>query len=139
MKTYSSKANAKRAAKNAGMDLNIIDITERQGYWVIEQAAQPELLPEPPAEIILPFLVKVEEICGYNPQALLGYKKAAKAVLKESSINNPVKTVWRIADEMWGQPRKTIIAACVEAGIAYNTARTQYQAFYQIKKLEGKN
>lgn len=133
MKTYSSKANAKRAAKNAGMDLNIIAITERQGYWVIEQAAQPELLPEPQ------ILVSVKEVCGYNPQALLGYKKQAKQILKESSINNPVKTVWRIADELWGQKRKDIIAACVDAGIAYNTARTQYQAFYQIKKLEGKN
>jgi hypothetical protein len=41
--------------------------------------------------------------------------------------------VWEIADRMWGQRRKDIIEECVRLGIAYNTARTQYQAFYKVK------
>ena len=37
MKTYSSKANAKRAAKNQGLDLNTTCIFEQDGLWVIGQ------------------------------------------------------------------------------------------------------
>lgn len=44
----------------------------------------------------------------------------------KSEIESPVKVVWRIAEEMKGQPRAAVIAACVEAGVNKSTAATQY-------------
>lgn len=156
MKTYSTKANAKRAAKTQGLDLNTICIYEQDGVWVIGQAdlfddaqAEKEYLAlqtrqaELKIEAELAAAKWLASFVPYNPQLLLPapkkVKKATKPLLRESAINNPVKMVWEIADRMWGQRRKDIIAECVRLGIAYNTARTQYQAFYKVKSQEGKN
>lgn len=131
MNTYSSKANAKRAAKTAG--LNLIDVAiyavgERWAYEMIDAPVVKEPAPLP----------SVESMVGYNPQLLLTWQPVEVVVVK-STAKNPVKLVWEIADANWGKKRSEIIQMCVEAGIAYNTARTQYQAFYQLKRLEGKN
>lgn len=48
-----------------------------------------------------------------------------------SSIEKPTKKVWNIAEGMKGAKRADVIAACVAQGIAYNTARTQYQQWSQ--------
>ena len=156
MKTYSTKANAKRAAKNQGLDLNTICIYEQDGVWVIGQA---DLFDEAQAEAEFEAMkkrqaeLKIEaekaaalwlaSFVPYNPQLLLPapkkIKKETKSLPRESVISNPVKMVWDIADRMWGQRRKDIIEECVKQGIAYNTARTQYQAFYKVKSKEGKN
>ncbi len=49
----------------------------------------------------------------------------------KSTIANPVREVWRIADEMkTANPnvtRKQVVDECVRRGIAFYTARTQYQ------------
>lgn len=156
MKTYSTKANAKRAAKTQGLDLNTICIYEQDGVWVIGQAdlfddaqAEKEYLAlqtrqaELKIEAELAASLWLASFVPYNPQLLLPapkkIKKETKSLPKESVISNPVKMVWDIADRMWGQRRKDIIAECVRLGIAYNTARTQYQAFYKVKSQEGKN
>lgn len=156
MKTYSTKANAKRAAKTQGLDLNTICIYEQDGVWVIGQA---DLFDEAQAEAEFLAMkerqaeLKIEaekaaalwlaSFVPYNPQLLLPapkkIKKETKSLPRESVISNPVKMVWDIADRMWGQRRKDIIEECVKQGIAYNTARTQYQAFYKVKSKEGKN
>ena len=156
MKTYSTKANAKRAAKTKGLDLNTICIYEQDGVWVIGQAdlfddaqAEKEYLAlqtrqaELKIEAELAASLWLASFVPYNPQLLLPapkkVKKETKSLPRESVISNPVKMVWDIADRMWGQRRKDIIAECVRMGIAYNTARTQYQAFYKVKSQEGKN
>ena len=156
MKTYSTKANAKRAAKNQGLDLNTICIYEQDGVWVIDQAdlfdeaqAEKEYLElqarqvELKIEAELAASLWLADFVPYNPQLLLPapkkVKKETKSLPRESVIDNPVKMVWEIADSMWGQRRKDIIEECVRLGIAYNTARTQYQAFYKVKSQEGKN
>ena len=152
MKTYSTKANANRAAKNQGLDLNLISIYEQDGAWVIGQAdlfdeAEFEAMKKRQAELVLEAELAaslwLETFVPYNPQLLLPapkkVKKETKSLPRESVIDNPVKMVWEIADRMWGQRRKDIIAECVRLGIAYNTARTQYQAFYKVKSQEGKN
>ena len=151
MKTYSTKANANRAAKNQGLDLNLISIYEQDGAWVIGQAdlfdeAQAEAMKKRQAELKieaeLAASLWLADFVPYNPQLLLPapkkIKKATKSLPRESVISNPVKMVWEIADRMWGQRRKDIIEECVKQGIAYNTARTQYQAFYKVKSQEGK-
>ena len=156
MKTYSTKANAKRAAKNQGLDLNLISIYEQDGAWVIGQAdlfdeaqaeaeflAMKERQAELKIEAELAASLWLADFVPYNPQLLLPapkkVKKSTESLPRESVISNPVKMVWEIADRMWGERRKDIIAECVRMGIAYNTARTQYQAFYKVKSQEGKN
>lgn len=64
------------------------------------------------------------------------------ALRGKSKIGSPVAAAWKIADEMHAENagdetrdpprRKDVVAAMQEAGIAYYTARTQYQAFYTL-------
>jgi hypothetical protein len=57
-------------------------------------------------------------------------------ILRESTIESPCQVVWEIAEEMFndGHKRKDIIAACVAKGIAFYTARTQYQKWFATLK-----
>lgn len=64
-------------------------------------------------------------------------EKKSSEPKKESTASNPCKMVWEIAEKMQGAKRKDIIQACVDAGIAYNTARTQYQRYYSTVKKGG--
>lgn len=65
-----------------------------------------------------------------------------------STIDLPTKQVWHIADDLYnaaekqakdnGKPvvypkRKDVIAACVNQGIAYGTARTQFQHWFKCR------
>lgn len=61
----------------------------------------------------------------------------AKPILRKSAIGSPCRVVWDIAEEMTGAKRKDIIAACTAAGIAFYTARTQYQKYTEA--LKGSN
>lgn len=140
MKTYSTKANAKRAAKTAGYNSADVTILEKDGKFGFKPNHSLDLLLEAETQVLKErqkelLAITVEAIVGYNPNLLLPCPINA---VKSSAVKNPVKTVWDIADKMWGERRKDIIAACVNAGIAYNTARTQYQAYYAIKSKEGK-
>jgi len=51
-------------------------------------------------------------------------------VKEVSTFKGATKMVWTIADNMVGASRKDVIEACRRAGIAYGTARTQYQKWY---------
>lgn len=64
--------------------------------------------------------------------------KVSKAHDNHSSISKPCKTVWEICEKMKGCPRKDVIAACCDAGVAYNTARTQYQQWFTASKGQTK-
>ena len=55
-------------------------------------------------------------------------------ILRTSTIESPCFTVWDTADKMTGARRKDVIAACVAKGIAFYTARTQYQLWLTAKK-----
>ncbi len=50
-------------------------------------------------------------------------------MLHQSEIKRPCKTVWAIAEGMPGAKRADVLRACVTKGIAFFTARTQYQQF----------
>lgn len=61
----------------------------------------------------------------------------------KSSAKKPCAIVWEIAIKMNEEARKQSIAApkrkevieaCVKAGVAYNTARTQYQSWFKASK-----
>jgi len=56
-----------------------------------------------------------------------------------SDVDAPCNLTWEIADKMWLEARdegrdpprrKDVITACRNAGIAYYTARTQYQSWF---------
>lgn len=57
-----------------------------------------------------------------------------------STAEHPCKLVWIIASALVeANPnirRKEVLAACVERGVAYYTARTQYQQYRQVRKEE---
>lgn len=57
---------------------------------------------------------------------------------KKSTIANPVQFVWDLADAMKAKDptirRKDVIQAAIDAGVAGYTARTQYQAWYQMQR-----
>ena len=74
-----------------------------------------------------------------EPVATLDGKRRA------SEIESPVAAVWEIAERMYRDAqasdtklrRKEVIAACEKAGIAFYTARTQYQRWYSAAKNSG--
>lgn len=51
-----------------------------------------------------------------------------------STIERPCKRVWHIADSMPKASRKEVLKACIDAGIAFYTSRTQYQLWLQTQK-----
>jgi len=55
-------------------------------------------------------------------------------VVRKSTTGKPCKLVWDIADANPGMARKDVIAKAVASGVATNTARTQYQAWYTLNK-----
>jgi hypothetical protein len=67
-----------------------------------------------------------------------GKAKIVKDRVNRSSIESPTKAVWYIADEMVAAnpnvARKTVIEECVKRGIAFFTARTQYQQWLTAKR-----
>lgn len=61
-------------------------------------------------------------------------KAEAKPIENRSTVEKPCKLVWQLADDMTGARRKDVIAAAEAKGVAYYTARTQYQLWAQIQK-----
>lgn len=51
----------------------------------------------------------------------------------KSTIDGAVAAMWALCEEMPGARRKDVIAAAVEKGIAFYTARTQYQKWFKAK------
>jgi hypothetical protein len=53
----------------------------------------------------------------------------------QSTVASPVKLVWQIATDMKAKDpnvrRKDVVDACVKAGVALHTARTQFQRWFK--------
>ena len=62
-------------------------------------------------------------------------------LVRQSTVERPCKKVWHIADaflaaaggDLKKMKRKDVLAYCVSEGIAYYTARTQYQLWLTIQ------
>jgi hypothetical protein len=86
--------------------------------------------------------IQAEEAANASPVEKKPKAKAAPVELTEgqrtSTAERPTKAVWFIADEMrLADPlarRKDIIAECQARGIAYFTARTQFQLWSNCQK-----
>jgi hypothetical protein len=76
----------------------------------------------------------------FGPEILKPLKgsKATHVVTNFSTVERPCKKVWWIADEMiTANPnvkRGAVLAECVKQGIAFYTARTQYQQWLSVRK-----
>lgn len=61
-------------------------------------------------------------------------KKASDSRLHASKIENPVAVMWDICEKMKNKRRRDVLKAAQEAGIAFWTARTQYQLWSQASR-----
>lgn len=84
-----------------------------------------------------------------EPPPLPSEKKVAEKVvvkverLHKSTVEGPTKLVWFIAEELHAAnpsiKRSQVIAECVKRGIAFFTARTQYQQWMTATRESSKN
>lgn len=152
MKLYTVKSSAHRAAKQVGLtkdQYEIVEVDGQFGFQLIEVAEEP--VQEAPTEVeateadIAAMEKQADEqlAAQLNEEAAQAIEAPAKGKAKpevkhKSDIERPTKTVWHIADEMSAANpqvrRKDVIAECVRRGIAFYTARTQYQQWLATKK-----
>lgn len=142
MKFYKIKSSAARAAKQAGLQKGEYDIIEKEGegfgYIVKTEAIEAAMRLAEESEKSL------EETMNFDAVDEYATPLATKTAIKrQSDIERPTKAVWHIADEMYDSAvakgeeppkRKVVIQRCVESGIAFYTARTQYQQWLTAKK-----
>jgi hypothetical protein len=146
MKTYTTKANAIRAAKQAGWvpgDYEIIEVGNRFGFRPIEaedtsEGEALEAMEQERDEAQNPDASEVQpDAPADEPQPEEAPAPVAK-VRNASTVESPTRRVWAIADELHAANpdvrRKDIMAACEAAGIAFFTARTQIQKWMKAKK-----
>ena len=66
-------------------------------------------------------------------EKMIGAPAVKGEIVRESTVERPCKLVWHIAEEMVGARRKDVLAAAVARGVAFYTARTQYQLWLSVK------
>lgn len=148
MKAYTTKSNARRAAKSAGLEQ--FEIIEVEGGFSFQAVAQEETAPaiETPAEMDQTTFEEVQESGDLEERLdaslAVADQEAKKAptrkieVTNESTAERPCKLVWHIVDEMKAAnpevKRKEVLAECVKRGVAFYTARTQYQQWLGVQK-----
>lgn len=137
MKLYAVKSSAIRAAKAAGLEqYEIVEQDGQFGFRPIEadDASEGETLEAMEQERDEAQNPDAPEVPKEAPADEPQQEEAPAPVVKArnaSTVESPVKRVWAIADSMPEAKRKDVIAACVEEGIAFFTARTQYQKWKQ--------
>lgn len=153
IKFYSTKANAKRAAKANGLNLDELQLIEENGQYAYVNAVSYESAANSTeTQVTLPTeTLPQDEIIDLAAQQKLADKVANNAILEnpetvvgtnailhQSTINRPCKQVFWVADEMKAAnpkvTRSEVINECVKRGIAYYTARTQYQQWFAVQR-----
>lgn len=107
--TYTNRSNANRAGKKQFGEGNYTIDQNDLGFIIIQND-----------------LVKTNKS---KPTTIQGLP-----YVQQSSIVRPCKQVWHIADAMPNATRKEVLKACIDAGIAFYTARTQYQQWSSVQK-----
>lgn len=72
---------------------------------------------------------------AHNPFAKAAKPAPSTGERPRSTVENPTKLVWRLADEMVGQPRAAVIAACEAAGVNKATASTQFYRWQKARSV----
>jgi hypothetical protein len=111
-----NRAEARLLAKDLGGTVR----TEAE-YTALAAAAAPVAAPAPEA-----------------PVAATKAKGTRAPVVNTSTAERPCKLVWQIADDVNaatpGAKRSVVLAECVRQGVAFYTARTQYQQWLGVQK-----
>ena len=152
MKAYSTKSTARRAAKQQfgsdaieGQHYELVAVGEQFAFrslvsTVAEEVPAAEAVapePEAPASAIDPVeQAEAGEPAPASDDEAMPAPATDSKPRNKSTVASPVRQVWAIADSMPGAKRKDIVAACVEQGIAFFTARTQYQKWNQARRAE---
>jgi hypothetical protein len=68
------------------------------------------------------------------PVATTAKTQVPEGALRKSTVQNPVERAWQIFDETREMRRKDVIQKCLDSGIAFYTARTQYQVWKSAGK-----
>lgn len=129
-KTWSSKSNVRRGMKPQveGVDYEIV--AEGGGQFSVRSL---KAQPEQPKQVEAP-VTAAKQVEGSEKAT----PKPAADVHGKSTAETPTKLVHAIAEMMHKENpkvrRKDVIAECVKQGIAFYTARTQYQQWYQAQK-----
>lgn len=125
-------------------DPSVYDVVDSYDELVVpttEAAPEVGATPEAAAPTEAPTTTASPDAPSAAPEGEAPADVKVKAdVLRVSSVPLPTKRVWVIADEMHKADahvkRKDVIARCVAEGIAFYTARTQYQQFYEVRRDE---
>lgn len=64
----------------------------------------------------------------------LAEAKGSDGRIHASQVENPVRAMLDLCDKMKGERRKDVLAAAEKKGIAFYTARTQYQVWLTASK-----
>jgi hypothetical protein len=111
---------------------------EEADCWGVEPVSEdpaPELDAPDIAAAIKADAEADEAVARMEAEALAVALPKVSGYIKEvSAEKGATKRVWAIADSMPGATRKEVVEACRKAGIAFGTARTQYQKWYSAKK-----
>ncbi len=149
MKAYSTKSTARRAAKQQfgsdaieGQHYELVTVGEQFAFrslvsTVAEETPAAEVAtaePEAPESAIDPVgQAEAGQPAPASDDEATATPATDSKPRNKSTVASPVRQVWAIADSLPGAKRKDIVAACVEQGIAFFTARTQYQKWNQGK------
>jgi len=153
-KTYSVKSSAIRAAKRQGFATDEIEVMQNSaGAWFFCPVEQ-----EDPDQHLVDEYGVAE--CPHCNESLdngvirngdegieLGHEfscmacdgefgkkinRASRVAGEHSTTESPCEVVKQKIIEMKGASRKEVIRACIDAGVAKGTARTQYQRHYRV-------
>ena len=140
---YIPKDNKKRdIAAEAISELTMSEYKDDNEKSPPQEAPKP---PIPVPEVKLEIIHKAEpEIKTAAEKTLEEKKKSPRLVFtvkpNKSTVPLPTKMARDIAEAMWQKnhnvTRRDVMSECVRQGIAFYTARTQYQLWSQSKKAE---
>lgn len=138
MRLYASKSSAIRAAKKAGLSTGEYEIIKKAGKFGFRAIKADEVEEQVPEEEAAPKRSPRRKQPKKEATSKEQSTKKEVVMLRKSTIESPSKRVWEIAEQMKAANpnvrRKDVIAACVEQGIAYYTARTQYQLWFKANR-----
>lgn len=135
MKTFKAKSSVGRwAKKNIGENWKELGTVEQndEGWYFKENEVEKVI--EAAANEVADCIARVEKAQEVETELDDDIDVVKVSLKGKSKIGSPCRVVWDIAEKMAGAKRKDIIAACVEAGIAFYTARTQYQKYTEALK-----
>ncbi len=150
---YTSR-DAARTAKAAGLAGKVVSLKEiTQSIDAAEETQNEETPADPiveteaetetPAEVVeteteteteTEIETPADPIVEDKVETKVKTKVEPKIIENRSTAEKPCRLVWDLADSMIGARRKDIIAAAEAKGVAYYTARTQYQLWAQVQK-----